>query len=65
MKPECKLIGQNGNVFNLIGIVRKTLKQYNLHDELSRFDADLKNIQETGGSYDDLLALIMEYVDVV
>ena len=26
MKPVCKLIGQNGNVFNLIGITRKTLK---------------------------------------
>ena len=65
MKPKCRLIGQNGNVLNLIGIVRRTLKEYNLYDELSRFDLDFKEIQETGGSYDDVLALFMEYVDVV
>ena len=27
MKPECKLLGENGNVFNLAGIVSKTLKK--------------------------------------
>ncbi len=65
MKPECKLIGENGNVFNLISVVRKTLKDHCLEEELDKFDADLKKIQETGGSYDDVLALFMEYVDVV
>ena len=64
MKPPCKLIGQNGNVFNLIAIVRKTLKQHGLTEELEQFQLDLKKIQETGGSYDDVLALIMEFVEV-
>ena len=64
MKPECKLIGENGNVFNLISIVRRTLKEHDLEEELSRFDTDLKKIQETGGTYDDVLVLFMKFVDV-
>ncbi len=27
-KPDCPLIGQDGNVFNLIGIASRTLKEY-------------------------------------
>jgi hypothetical protein len=65
MKPRCKLIGENGYVFNLIAIVRRTLKDHDLVEELTRFDADFKKIQESGGTYDDALALFMEYVEVV
>ncbi len=65
MKPECTLIGQNGNIFNLIAVVRKTLKEHCLEEELDKFDTDLKKIQQSGGSYDDVLALFMKYVDVV
>jgi hypothetical protein len=65
MKPECRLIGENGNVINLIGIVRATLKSNGLDCELDQFDADLKTLQEKGCRYDDVLALIMRYVEVV
>jgi hypothetical protein len=65
MKPKCKLIGQNGNVFNLISIVRRTLKEHDLAEELNRFDQDFKKIQESGGSYDNVLVLFMKYVQVV
>ena len=65
MKPNCKLVGENGNVFNLIAIVKRTLREHNLDQELEAFDSDFKKIQETGGSYDDMLVLFMEYVDVV
>ncbi len=34
MKPKCQLIGQNGNVINLIAIVRQTLRRNKLDDEL-------------------------------
>lgn len=64
MKPKCKLIGENGNVFNLIAIVRRTLKEHELNEELRLFDQDFKRIQESGCSYDDVLALFMKYVDV-
>jgi len=65
MKPECKLIGENGNVFNLIAVVRRTLRDNELDQELDAFDADLKMIQESGGTYDDVLVLFTDYVDVV
>jgi hypothetical protein len=32
-KPKCKLIGEDGNVFNLMGIAYKTLKRANLKEE--------------------------------
>ena len=65
MKPDCKLIGKNGYVFNLIAIVRRTLRENKLDLELDAFDADLKMIQESGGTYDDVLVLFTDYVDVV
>lgn len=65
LKPICKLVGEDGNVFNLIAIVRHTLKRHHLYQQLDDFDNDLKMIQESGGSYDDVLALFMDYVEVV
>lgn len=59
------MIGENGNVFNLIAVVRRTLRDNELDQELDAFDADLKMIQESGGTYDDVLVLFTDYVDVV
>ena len=64
-KPECELIGQDGNVFNLIGKTRKTLRRAKLYAELETFDAELADLQQEGGTYDDVLVLIMKFVDVV
>ena len=65
MKPECSLIGKDGNVFNLLGIVRNTLKMNCLYTQLELFDIELKDLQEKGGKYDDVLVLIMKYVEIV
>ena len=65
MKPECQLIGKNGNVFNLIGIVRTTLRENGLYTELELFNEELEYLQVNGGRYDDVLMLILKYVDVV
>ena len=64
-KPECQLLDQNGNVFNLIGITRKTLRKNDLFSELETFDAELADLQQGGGTYDDVLVLIQKFVDVV
>ena len=65
LKPICKLAGEDGNVFNLIAIVRKTLKCHHLYQQLDDFDNDLKLIQESAGSYDAVLVLFTDYVEVV
>ena len=65
MKPKCRLTGENGNVFNLIAIVRKTLRMNDLHDELIQFDADFAQLRENGDKYDDVLQLFEKYVDVI
>ena len=33
MKPKCKLIGENGNIFNLMGIASRTLKEAKMKDK--------------------------------
>ncbi len=34
-KPDCPLIGENGNIFNLVGIAAKTLRRNGLSEEAS------------------------------
>ena len=59
-KPKCKLIGEDGNVFNLIGIVNSTLKKAGMKEKAKEFTAKAFNCK----SYDEVLQLIQEYVDV-
>lgn len=60
-KPECKLVGADGNVFNIIGIVSKTLKRAHMYKEADEFVERAM----TSESYDDVLQLCFKYVDVV
>lgn len=59
-RPRCRLIGEDGNVFNVIGLVSRALKQADRGDEAKRFT------QEAFGarSYDEVLALVQQYVEV-
>ena len=61
MKPRCRLIGENGNIFNLMGIVSRTLKEAG---ETEKADEMIKRITSGAKSYDEALAMLMEYVDV-
>ena len=60
MKPKCKLIGEDGNVFVIIGKVSKVLKQNNMEEKATEFRAKAMNSE----SYDEVLILVNEYVDV-
>lgn len=60
MKPSCTLIGEDGNVFNLIGIVSRTLEKNKLKLEAKEF----RNKAIKCGSYDEVLVLIQEYVEI-
>lgn len=60
MKPKCKLIGEDGNIFNLLGIASKTLKEADLKDKA---DEMASRVYESN-SYLEALAIISEYVDI-
>ena len=58
MKPNCKLIGEDGNIFNLLGLTRRSL--------INAGECD-KCVEMTGrilqaGSYDEALQIIMDHV---
>jgi len=60
MKPVCKLVGQDGNIFNLINIVSKVLKNNNLHDQAKEMTDRIFN----SSSYNEALRIISEYVEI-
>ena len=55
-----KLIGENGNVFNVIGRTSRALKNADLKDEAEEFVARAFK----AGSYDEVLRIVMEYCEV-
>lgn len=59
-KPKCKLIGEDGNIFNLMGIAARTLKTEGLEDKAKEM---IGKVTESK-SYDEALRIIMEYVEV-
>lgn len=61
-KPTCKLIGENGNIFNLMGIASRTLKESGLCDKAEEMCERIMEGEAT--SYDEALRIIMEYVEI-
>lgn len=60
-KPHCKLIGEDGNVFFIIGKVTRTLKEFGYHSQAKEF----KKKAMASKSYDEVLQLAMDYVEIV
>lgn len=60
-KPDCELIGQDGNIFNLMGIASKTLKQHDMRDEANEM---CQRIMSEAGNYSQALGIISEYVNI-
>lgn len=59
-KPKVRLVGENGNIFNLMGITAKALKKAGLEKEKKEMlDKVIK-----ASSYDQALRIIEEYVEV-
>ena len=59
-KPKCPLIGQDGNIFNLMGIASKTLKRNGMYDEVKEMCSRITS----SGSYYEALNVIGEYVEI-
>lgn len=59
-KPDCPLIGADGNIFNLMGIAGQTLKDHGMKEEA----AEMRERITSCGSYDKALCIIGEYVNI-
>lgn len=59
-KPDCALIGQDGSIFNLMGIASRTLKENDLTEQAK----EMRERITSGGSYDEALCVIGEYVNI-
>jgi len=61
-KPDCELIGHDGNIFNLMGIASRTLKQSGMAEQAEEMYERI-----TGGGchdYYQALGIIGEYVNI-
>lgn len=60
VKPDCPLIGENGNIFNLVGIAARTLKRNGLYEQASEMSEKVFK----SDSYEEALSIIGEYVNI-
>ena len=60
-KPDCKLIGEDGNIFNLMARAARTLRENDLSEEA----AEMRERITSSGSYDEALCIIGEYVNII
>lgn len=63
-KPECKMIGKNGNIFNLIALASRCLTEHNMKEQAEEMKRRIIE-KEEAHSYEEALAIIMEYVDII
>ena len=59
-KPDCPLIGQDGNIFNLMGIASRTLREKGLEDRAKEMCVRIRE----SGDYYKALGVIGEYVNI-
>ena len=60
VKPDCALIGENGNIFHLAGKAAETLKQNGMRMEAR----EMLDRVMSSGSYDEALGVIGDYVNI-
>ena len=58
-KPRVSLVGQDGNVYNLLAICTNALKRSNQQDKAQELQKRVLGC----GSYDEALRIMLEYVD--
>jgi len=60
-KPKCTLVGENGNIFNLMGIATRTLKNAGQQEKATDM---CRRITTQAKGYEEALVLISEYVEI-
>ena len=61
IKPDCELIGQDSNIFNLMGIAARTLRENGLDEQAKEMIDKVTN----SGNYNEALLAISDYVNIV
>lgn len=59
-KPDCPLIGQDGNIYNLMGIASRTLKQNGMREQAKEMCERITSSK----SYYEALNILGEYVNI-
>lgn len=59
-KPKCPLIGANGNIFNLLGMASKTLRENGMKEQTK----EMQSRVTASGSYSEALNILGEYVEI-
>ena len=59
-KPMCPIIGANGNIFNILGIASRTLKNNNNMADKAK---EMYDRVTSSGSYTEALSIITEYIE--
>ncbi len=66
-KPTLKIIGEDGNIFNLLAIARRRFRELNREDPdagwMETWEEFVTGV-ESSESYDAALVVFMEYFDV-
>lgn len=59
-KPDCPLIGSDSNIFYLMGIAGRTLRDHGMEDQAKEMFQRIQQCQ----SYDSALSIIGDYVNI-
>lgn len=59
-KPDCALIGEDGNIFNLAGLAVGTLREHGMKEQAE----EMKERVCSSHSYEEALCVIGEYVNI-
>ena len=59
-KPICRLVGEDGNIFSILGRVSRALKKAGKEEQVKEVSERVM----ASSSYGEALQLIMEYVEV-
>lgn len=59
-KPRCPLIGSDGNIFNLLGMASRTLRENGMREQAQ----EMQSRVTASGSYSEALNILGEYVEI-
>ena len=60
VKPDCPLIGEDGNIFHIIGIASEALREKGMQEQVEEMRSRIFQCQ----SYDSALSIIGDYVNI-